>query len=422
MKKTSLILVVLLISLMFCQPVLATGIGLEVNKQSLSSPELYIEKDITMAPLDFFAQISGCSHKWLSEDTVEIAGEGKKITLSIGNREVFLDGKSLQMPNAPVIKGSQFFIPLRFVCDVFDFEVNWNAEQRTVILDRVQTRDGSTAIDLLVKANQASQKFNTYDFDGTMEMAYTINADGKQMLDPPLEMITTFTGSIQNQPLQMYMKQKVSVSGEQVAEDMVMESYMHEDKMYMKAPGQEWTYMDLPFSADFFKQQQEIQSDPLKAVAQMQEMGIVCNFSDDLTLNGKDYYVINSMIDPDKFRQATGKMIEQMLPAVNPELEASNFNDFMHKMFEKMDLDYYMSAYINKKTLVSEVIKFNSRMAINLDKSDFAFVEAATDGDIPQNTWIDMTQKGMFNITGLDKSFSPPDISQATQLSFEGIN
>ena len=45
--------------------------------------------------------------------------------------------------------------------------------------------------------------------------------------------------------------------------EMVMETFMNQEKMYMKLPEQEdWLVQDLPFSPEFWKQQQDIQSDP----------------------------------------------------------------------------------------------------------------------------------------------------------------
>ena len=281
--------------------------------------------------------------------------------------------------------------------------MGWNAEKQLVLLTRNETRDTMTATDLLVKSNQAVMGTNTYSMAGDIKMTMGMEADGEKMEGSPLSMNTKLEGQIQSNPMQVSMKMKMTPLDKGVVPETTMETYMTEDRMYMKAPGQEWMVQDLPFSKDFWNQQKDIQSDPLKAVAQMKEMGMLLNFGNDLTLNGQEYYVINTTLDMNKFRQGYQKIVGQIMQSV-PQTTGANpeeMQSFMEKIMDKMSIDHYYTAYINKKTLICDVINIDAKMNMTFNPAEFA-KEISPDPQnnpsgekVPQEIKINMVLQGV---------------------------
>lgn len=423
MRKLRLGLVLaLVISLVCCLPALADeGMNLKINEQDIFIPSAYIDNGTTMIPLDIFSKIAGTSEQWIDDNKVAITGNNKTITLTIGSTEAVSGDETLTITQAPVRKDTDVFIPLRFLASEFGFTVNWDQENQKALLDRVQTRDGMTAMELLIKSNQASQDVNTFAMDGTMQISLKAVADGESVLDPAMNMTTYLEGSLQNEPLEAYIKQKVAISGQEPIEgmeDMVVETYMTEDKMYMKAPGQGWMAMDLPFPSDFIKEQQELQSNPIKAAEQMQEMGLVFSFGDDVNIDGKDYYVINAVIDQEKFQDIYQQTLTEVLGAMEPEsVEDAAVVEQMNKIFDGADINYFYTVYIDKTNLISSIFDFDCKLNLNINPKEFATDEEAVVEDIPEKVAINMLMKGTFNIKDLDQPFVAPDVSEATEFN-----
>ncbi|MCL6479634.1 MAG: copper amine oxidase N-terminal domain-containing protein [Peptococcaceae bacterium] len=429
MKKNCFLTVLsaFILALMTALPAFAgDNAGLNVNGDPVASPGLVLENGVAFIPADTFARFAGADINRVSADTITITENKTVLSLTVGKKEALLDNKPVAMPAAPVKSGEGVLIPLRFVSNAFNFEVGWNAENRQVALSRNEIRDGMTPSDLLAKSNQAVLDINTYSMAGNMKMAMDIQADGKKMGDAPLTMDTRIEGQIQNSPLQAYMKMSVAPAAKEELPAMAMETYMTEEKMYIKAPGQEWTVQDMPFPPEFLKQQQDIQSDPLKAVAQMKEMGMLSNFGNDITVDGQEYYVVNTFIDMNKFRQGYEKMMGQMLqsmPAIPGESSPEQMQKLMQKLMENIAIDYYCSAYINKKTLISDIIKLDLKMNMVVNPSELA-QEIDTGQTVeepqekaPQEIKIHLDMQGEIKVGDLGKPFAAPDVSQAKEIT-----
>jgi len=339
-------LVCMLLLLSFALPSLAAEtVRLDVNGDTMPSPGLYLTNDFCMISVDSYTRLAGAEVQWLSADDFTIIENGTTLHLSVD---------PVALPVGPVKTEGNTFIPLRAVSTVFDFQVEWNEEQRSAVLSRNETRDGLTVADLLAKSTAANQAYNTYSMQGLVNTAMTITEDGKAYQETPLNLTTKLTGQIQNEPLQVYMQQTIEPeSGEEVPA-MVVETYMNQEKIYTKTLGQDWIVQDMPFSKEFWEQQQDIQSDPLKAAAQMKEMGILLNYGNDVTVNGEDYYVVNAVQDMSKFKQSYQKIAEQItqgMPQDEYAGSSAEMQEQMQKFFDQAKMDYFYSVLINKKTL-----------------------------------------------------------------------
>jgi len=400
-------------------PAFAAGtVQLQVNGDTAPLSGLYLANDCSMVPVDTFTCLAGAEVQWSSDDDFIITENGATLNLSVGKVEALLGDKLITLPVAPAKTGDSVFIPLRAVSNAFGFEVDWDGEQCLVTLNRSELRDGMTVSDLLVKSMSASQEYNTYSMEGLFDIAMDITEDGKSVEQATYNMTSKLSGQIQYNPLQVYMKQIISPeTGDNDAEAAV-ETYMDQAKMYIKAPGQNWTVMDMPFSPEFWKQQQDIQSDPLKAVAQMEEMGILLNFGNDVSINGTDYYVVNATIDMNKFKQGYQKLMQQAMQGIPQDTASGNPADLQKQMQEFLKntvMDYKYSVFINKETLISDIIKYDARLIMSIENPAPKKTDGAEE-DTPKEVKIDMQMKGDMTITGLGDPFKAPDVSAAEAI------
>ena len=99
----------------------------------------FIEKDRTFVPVRYLAYALG-----LTENDVAWDQEAKKVTLKgkstlemwIGKPEIVSDGVPRAIDVSPVIKSEpawRTYLPARFVAEGLGYEVDWDAETRTVI-------------------------------------------------------------------------------------------------------------------------------------------------------------------------------------------------------------------------------------------------------------------------------------------------
>ncbi|NLI13058.1 copper amine oxidase N-terminal domain-containing protein [Pelotomaculum propionicicum] len=386
---------------------------LQVNGDIVPAPGLSLENSISMIPVDVYARLAGADTD-SSADAVTITENGTTMQMTLGSQEAILGDKSVSLPAEPVNKDGSILIPLRAVSSAFGFEVGWDAEKRLVTLTRSETRDGLSVSDLLAKSTEASLVYNTYSMEGLVNIGLDLTTDGKADRQAPRSMTTKLTGQIQNKPLQVYMNQIITMPGAGgTNQETTVEVFMTQEKMYIKAPGQGWMASPMPFSPEFWQQQQDIQSDPLKAAALLKEMGILLNFGNDTVVDGTGYYVVNATMDMDKFKQGYEKILQQAVqslpqgaPANPAEMQA-----VMQKLLENAQFDYSYSVLINKETLISDIIKFDGRMIITLDNP-----QAGASGE-PGQMKMDMRFKGDMSISGLGGAFIAPDVSSATELT-----
>lgn len=418
LKKRNSFLVLslaLLVILMTTLPATAgEPVNLNVNGDPVKAP-LFQENGVSFITAKAFVRFAGADLTRVNDQELKIIENDTTLSLAAGKKEALLNGQPVTLPAAPVKQENEVFIPLRFVADTFGFEVGWDGEKQMVSLNRNETRDGLTATDLLAKSNQAVMNVNTYSMAGNLDMTINMAAAGQPTGTAPVKMTTRLEGQIQNNPMQLYMIMTMTPDGMDV-QPQTMETYMTEDKIYVKAPGQEWTVQDNPLPAEFWKQQQDIQNNPLKAVAQMKEMGMLFNFGNDAVVDGREYYVINTTMDMNKFRQAYEKLtgqVMQNIPLSAESPEPAELQAMMQKLMEKMSMDYYCTAYINKETLINDIIKLDMTMNMTVNPAELAPQGSTPQENMPGEITTNVTMQGDIKITDLGQPFAAPDVSNA---------
>ncbi len=401
-------------------------VNLNVNGDFVNFSGLYQENGVSFVPLESFSRFSGTDVNRVTAEVIEIVGGDTVLVLELGQREALLNGKAVPMPAAPVLREQDVMVPLRFAGEAFGFNVDWDNQQQLVLLSRDEVRDGTSAIELLAKSNQVIADINTYSMNGDISTTVDAIVDGSKSEQLPMNMNTNIYARYQNNPMKIYMKVTVlPMEGVDMPES-VMETYMTEEHMYVKSPEQEWMVQDMNIPVEFWREQQDIQSDPIKAVQQMKDLGMLVNYGNDVTMDGKEYYTVNSTLDPNKFRESYQQLMEQMMSgvAVSDDTGTEDIQGIMQQIMEKMSLDYFCTAYINKETLVSDMIKMDLKLNLAMNPSDFAgdmpSGEAAeSGGEIPEEIEMNMVMQGEIWISEIGEAFAAPDISNAIPMTVQ---
>jgi hypothetical protein len=102
----------------------------------------YIDSGRTLVPVRAISEGLGADVQWDAAThvvTVNFQGlDGAHVvSMTIGEMAYSIDGKSAWMEVAPVIVGGRTFVPLRAVSEALGAQVDWNADTRTVLVQRV---------------------------------------------------------------------------------------------------------------------------------------------------------------------------------------------------------------------------------------------------------------------------------------------
>jgi len=124
-------------------PVPGTVIKLQIgNKQAtvngktvaLDAPPI-ISNDRTMFPVRFIAENLNCMADWDGETkTVTITSGSAVIKLQIGNTQATVNRTSVTLDAPPIISNDRTMLPVRFIAENLNCEVDWDANTRTVTI------------------------------------------------------------------------------------------------------------------------------------------------------------------------------------------------------------------------------------------------------------------------------------------------
>lgn len=409
MRKNLFVLLAcaLLLLIAAAPAVAAEDIKLQINSETVPAPNLYLAEDAyTMVSTDAFIKLIGADVIRSDDNSFAINENGRVLNLTVGQTEAWLGEEQLVLPTAPVQTEGNLFIPLRAVSDAFDFNVDWDEQQWLVALTRTEQRDDMTAFDLFVKSSLASLEYNTYAMNGVTNVSFNITMNGQAVPELPQNISMNITGQVQNDPLQAYAK--TTPIGSTFTE-LTSETYMTQDKMYVKTD-EEWLVVDVPFMAELWQQQQDIQSNPLKAAEQLKEFGFLANFGNDVTINGQEYYVVNARMDMAKLQESLPQMFQQMLPAEQfSEDDLTTLTQEMQEVFNGMTIDFNYTVMINKENLICEIVEYDMQMSLTVE-------EPNPESGEQQVVNMDIQANGTINVTDLNAPFNAPDVSNARTM------
>lgn len=401
----------------------AEKVALAVNGEAFAKAAAYLMQDITMLAAKDYARLAGAAVSQPAADELVIEENGQTLRLKIGQTAAFSGERRIELPRAPYVDGGQVYIPLRAVAEAFGYTVRWQGGRPEVSLERSELRQGMTAMELLARSGQATAGYNTYRMQGELDYRITLPAGEQQEPEMPdqLLMKSRLAASYQQKPLAVYtrlvMQRPAGVPEQAMPGEMTVESYITGDYLYFKLPEAGWLKQKNPLPGDFWVQQQDIQSNPIKAMQQMREFGILPSYENDAVLNGREYYVVTVSLDPARFKEGLEKTRQQLMdlllsaqkePETMPE-RAGGLSE-VQQMLEKMSFDYTYTVYINKQTLLGEIIDLDMQMEMPLPREGAA---AESTGALPV---LHMQMSGRFMLDQFGQPFSPPDVSGAREM------
>lgn len=87
----------------------------------------------TLIPIRGVSEALDANVEWDGENRmVEIEKDGRDMILYVDSGTAFLDGEAVTLEMPAKIKNNRTMVPLRFVMEAFDVEVNWDQDTRTV--------------------------------------------------------------------------------------------------------------------------------------------------------------------------------------------------------------------------------------------------------------------------------------------------
>lgn len=89
----------------------------------------------TLVPVRFVSQVLGGQVEWNAQTSqVTIQHEGKSIVLSIGKKQALIGESSILLDTSADIVNNRTLVPLRFISECLDAEVQWNGEKGEIYI------------------------------------------------------------------------------------------------------------------------------------------------------------------------------------------------------------------------------------------------------------------------------------------------
>ncbi|MCH5185924.1 MAG: NAD(P)H-dependent oxidoreductase [Oscillospiraceae bacterium] len=120
------------------------GTDREIDPGMGTSP--VIRNDRTLVPIRAIIEAMGGSIDWEAETrTVMLNYDDDEIRLVIDSETAYLNGGENTLDSAPVIINNRTMLPIRFIAESFNFDVDWMQETRTITIIKAETQSAVTA-------------------------------------------------------------------------------------------------------------------------------------------------------------------------------------------------------------------------------------------------------------------------------------
>lgn len=112
------------------------------GKEIVSDVEPFIEDGRTMVPFRFVAEALGCNVMWDDPNQRVYATKAKTtIAMTIGKKEIIVNGVSKPVDKAPILKKDRTFIPIRHLSEAMGYRVDWEQATNTVYISDNTTHE-----------------------------------------------------------------------------------------------------------------------------------------------------------------------------------------------------------------------------------------------------------------------------------------
>ena len=96
----------------------------------------FAENGRTLVPLRITMESLGVNVNWNSEkNCIELNKGFKQVVVPFNESYITVNNKRITTDALPVIINDRTYLPIRFVCEAFDYSVNWDQENKVVEID-----------------------------------------------------------------------------------------------------------------------------------------------------------------------------------------------------------------------------------------------------------------------------------------------
>jgi len=129
MKRISILILMVFMLLISC----TYAVDVRVNFGKINLPvEPVIYNDRTLVPLRVLAEIFGADVGWNPEGIVTINNNEDEIILPINSTNVIVNNEAMIIDSPAIIVDSYTMVPLKFLSDYFNVDVEWYEESQVV--------------------------------------------------------------------------------------------------------------------------------------------------------------------------------------------------------------------------------------------------------------------------------------------------
>ncbi|QJD84628.1 copper amine oxidase N-terminal domain-containing protein [Cohnella herbarum] len=141
MKRGLICLLVIVLGAAIFVPAVLAGsqVKVFVNGQNVIFPDEppYVDRQSnrTMVPARFVSEKLGAKMKWIGKSNqVSFSLKDQTILLTIGQNDALVNGKTVTVETPATIKNNRTMIPLRLIGEIFQAEVEWDAERNLAVV------------------------------------------------------------------------------------------------------------------------------------------------------------------------------------------------------------------------------------------------------------------------------------------------
>ncbi len=276
------------------------------------------------------------------------------------------------------------------------------ADQMLQAAKRIFLREGLTAYEKLQKADQNLNAFYYYKFKGKMEMNTSVLGESVHM--------EIAQEGVFAKPQKVYVKSVATAVGEdlQELEDQKEESevFLDDGIMYVKAGKEDkWLKVDTnPFMQEIEKLMgNQNATNGLLSQEQMELFGMYASYDADVTLEDKDYYVLNIDLDYHTFKEIYKELLEKMSgylesivqsKAKDAEIpvDMQEVKKAITDMIQKIDIEAKYKYYIDKQTKQYHKMQMNQNTSIEAEgttvqtemQGEYIYYDFGEEVDFPQ--------------------------------------
>ena len=102
----------------------------------------FISNSRTLVPLRFIVEAIGGDVAWDGDNRiVTVNSFGKTIVLPIDSKKINVDGKDVAIDQAAIIKGDRTYVPIRFIAENLNMNVNYINETREIEISYFENKE-----------------------------------------------------------------------------------------------------------------------------------------------------------------------------------------------------------------------------------------------------------------------------------------